>query len=53
MSIIFVLHDVEDAARSADQVCLPLDGKSIEAGPTRAILDHPQSWLARWRVSDR
>lgn len=48
MPIIFVSHDVEDAARAADQVCFLQAGKSLEAGPTREILDDPASHLAQW-----
>jgi len=48
MPIVFVSHDVEDAARAADQVCFLQSGKSVEAGATRAILDDAGSHLARW-----
>lgn len=48
MPIIFVSHDVEDAARSADQVCFLQNGVSIETGSTREILDEPSSHLAQW-----
>ncbi|MCX7283534.1 MAG: ATP-binding cassette domain-containing protein [Novosphingobium sp.] len=48
MPIIFVSHDVDDAARSADRVCFLRDGVSVEQGPTRAILDDPGSALVRW-----
>jgi len=48
MPIVFVSHDVEDAARSADQVCFLQGGQSLEAGATREILDDAGSHLARW-----
>ena len=48
MPIVFVSHDVEDAARSADQVCFLHGGKNLEAGATREILDDAGSHLARW-----
>lgn len=46
--IIFVSHDVEDAARSADRICFLRGGASVERGPTQAILGNPASELARW-----
>lgn len=48
MPIIFVSHDVEDAARSADRVCFLDRGRSIESGATRDVLDDANSHLARW-----
>jgi len=46
--IIVVSHDVEDAARSADQLCFIQDGSSVEIGPTRALLNEPSSHIAKW-----
>ncbi|HQS68674.1 MAG: ABC transporter [Novosphingobium sp. 28-62-57] len=48
MPIIFVSHDIEDAAHSADRICFLQNGVSVEQGATRAILDDPGSALARW-----
>ena len=48
MPIIFVSHDVEDAARSADRICYLRTGTSVEEGPTRSLLDNPSSQLSRW-----
>lgn len=48
MPIVFVSHDVEDAARSADQVCFLQSGKGLDTGCTRDLLDDPTSHLARW-----
>ena len=48
MPILFVSHDVQDAALSADQLCFLSDGKSVESGPTHRLLDDPNSALARW-----
>lgn len=52
MPIIFVSHDVADAARSADRICYLRGGTSVEQGPTRLILDDPDSELARWLGDD-
>ena len=52
MPIIFVSHDVEDAARCADQVCFMSAGRTVEQGATRPVLDNPDSQLARWLASD-
>lgn len=48
MPMIFVSHDVEDAARAADQVCFLQNGVCLEIGPTREIIDDPRSHLANW-----
>jgi len=52
MPIIFVSHDVEDAAQSADQVCFLQNGTSLELGRTRDLLDDPASHLFRWLASE-
>lgn len=49
--IILVSHDLEDAARSADEICLLQHGRSVEIGPARALLDDPDSRIARWLSS--
>lgn len=48
MPMIFVSHDVEDAARSADRLCLLIAGTTVETGPPRTLLDDPASQLALW-----
>jgi len=48
MPIIFVSHDIEDAARSADQICYLRGGESVEQGSTRTMLDDPETQLTRW-----
>jgi molybdate transport system ATP-binding protein len=45
--IVFVSHDVEDAARSADRLCFLRGGASIAQGPPREMLGHGTE-LARW-----
>jgi molybdate transport system ATP-binding protein len=46
--LVFVSHDVEDAARSADRICFLRNGASLEQGRTRDILGDPESEVARW-----
>jgi molybdate transport system ATP-binding protein len=48
MPILFVSHDVEDAARSADRICFLRGGASVEQGPARALLDDAGSEVSRW-----
>ena len=48
MPIVFVSHDVEDAAHGADQVCLVQNGRGLEAGLTQEMLGNPSSQLAQW-----
>jgi molybdate transport system ATP-binding protein len=45
--IVFVSHDVEDAARAANRLCFLRGGTSIEQGPPHAMLEHGTE-LARW-----
>lgn len=52
MPIIFVSHDVEDAARCADQICFISDGRTVEQGATRLMLDNPESQLSQWLASE-
>jgi len=52
MPIIFVSHDVEDAARCADQVCFISAGRTVEQGATRPTLDNPESRLSRWLADE-
>ena len=46
--IVFVSHDVADAARSAGSLCFLRDGASVETGPTQVLLDDPASAVSRW-----
>ncbi|GGE11086.1 hypothetical protein GCM10011529_16820 [Polymorphobacter glacialis] len=48
LPIVFVSHDVEDAVRSADQLCFLSKGRSLESGPPRTLLDDPNTQLSRW-----
>lgn len=52
MPIILVSHDVADAARIADRICLMQGGQAVEQGPTRALLADPASQLNRWLHSE-
>lgn len=52
MPIIFVSHDVEDAARYADQICFMSEGGTVEQGAARPTLDNPESRLAQWLASE-
>lgn len=47
-NIIFVSHDVEDAARSADRICFLRAGSGVEQATARALLDNPASELSKW-----
>jgi molybdate transport system ATP-binding protein len=47
LPIVFVSHDVEDAARSADRICFLRGGASIEQGPVGEMLDQGTE-LAKW-----
>lgn len=46
--ILFVTHDIEDAAACADRVCFVQDGQVIEAGRTRDVLNDPHGKLRGW-----
>lgn len=46
--IVFVSHDVTESVRIADQVCLLRAGRTLEQGSPRALLQDPDSQLARW-----
>ena len=48
MPVIIVSHDVENAARSADRLCLISAGRSIETGSAKTLLGDPASLLALW-----
>jgi len=48
MPIILVSHDIEDAARAADQLCYITAGCTVEQGATQALLDKPDSHVSRW-----
>lgn len=46
--ILLVTHDVDDAARIADRICLMQAGRIVEQGAPAALLGNPQSRLMRW-----
>ena len=52
LPIVFVSHDLADAERIADQICLLRAGKTIEQGTTSALLADPQSEISRWLAAE-
>jgi molybdate transport system ATP-binding protein len=50
--ILLVTHDIEDAARVADDLCFVQAGRNVETGAVRALLDDPGSMLARWMAGE-
>ncbi|MBD3731054.1 MAG: ATP-binding cassette domain-containing protein [Sphingomonadales bacterium] len=50
--IVFVSHDVTDAVRIADQICLLRAGCTVEQGHPAQLLDRPDSKLAKWLGSE-
>ena len=41
MTLILVTHEIEFARRAADRIVVLCDGKVLEEGPPRQVLDHP------------
>ncbi|RYE31033.1 MAG: ABC transporter ATP-binding protein, partial [Hyphomicrobiales bacterium] len=41
-ALIWISHDLAVVASLADHVCVMRHGRIVEAGPTRAVLTHPQ-----------
>lgn len=50
--IILVSHDVRDAGEAADEICLVLDGRNVEQGPSKTLLENPHSRLSVWLNGD-
>ena len=46
--MIIVSHDVADAARIADRICLMQNGEVVEQGAGAALLADPASRLSLW-----
>lgn len=51
LPIVFVTHDMAEAAASADLICFLEAGQSVETGPAAALLGNPDSRLNRWLES--
>jgi molybdate transport system ATP-binding protein len=49
--IVLVTHDIEDAARVADDLCFVQAGRVVESGPVASLLGNAESALARWMAS--
>lgn len=48
LPVLLVTHDIEDAARIADSLCLMRDGSVVEVGPAARLLADQTSALSRW-----
>jgi molybdate transport system ATP-binding protein len=46
--IVLVTHDIDDAARIADRLCLVIAGRNVETIDAQALSSSPDSQLARW-----
>lgn len=46
--IVLVTHDIEDAARIADRLCLVIAGRHVETIGAAELSSRPDSQLARW-----
>ncbi|MCW5721036.1 MAG: ABC transporter ATP-binding protein [Devosia sp.] len=51
MALLFVTHDIALAARLADRIAVMHDASLVEIGPTRAVIDTPQSAYTRHLLS--
>lgn len=47
MALFFISHDISVVAHLADRVVVMHDGKAVESGPTREIIDDPQDEYTR------
>jgi microcin C transport system ATP-binding protein len=47
MAMLLITHDLGIVRKMADQVCVMLGGKIIEAGPVQRVFDHPQEEYTR------
>ncbi|MDM7957109.1 ABC transporter ATP-binding protein [Blastomonas sp.] len=46
--IVLVTHDIADAARIADRLCLVIAGRAVETIAAQALQTSPHSHLAQW-----
>ncbi|MEQ1888535.1 MAG: ABC transporter ATP-binding protein [Alphaproteobacteria bacterium] len=47
MAMLLITHDLGIVRKMADDVCVMLGGKIIEAGPVQQVFDHPQQDYTR------
>ena len=47
MAMLFITHDLGIVRKISDRVCVMLKGKIVDAGPTGAVFDNPQSDYTR------
>ena len=52
-TVLFVTHDLVEAGRFADRVCLLQAGRIVQQGPFREILDTPRTEFVREFVSSQ
>lgn len=50
--VLLVTHDIHDAARVADRICLVIAGRNVETGSPGETLQDPRSHTARWMEGD-
>ena len=47
MALFFISHDISVVAHLADRVVVMHDGKAVESGPAREVIDNPQDEYTR------
>ncbi|HUZ51329.1 MAG TPA: ATP-binding cassette domain-containing protein [Streptosporangiaceae bacterium] len=47
MALFFISHDISVVAHLADRVIVMHDGKAVESGPAREVIDNPQDEYTR------
>jgi D-methionine transport system ATP-binding protein len=53
LTILLITHEMEVVREACDHVTLLRDGRVVEAGPTRALVDDPASVVGRGLVGQR
>ena len=51
LSILLISHDIAVVERLADRIAVMAEGRIVEIGPTRHILDNPQTPTAREMIA--